>query len=200
MEEIICAGTVENFAQFVQMLHFLEGALFLAEEFPRRVIRRPEERKRLLRFDFLNQVTDEERQHYASGRIFTQDAELRWEKTNGNTYNVVYLGPSIELEGMNINRKESIVSELYEQQRKCYYLFGKRMDEKQLARMEIPSADAAFASRLYAEARIPRLLHYPWSQQPTGKKDWVQLAVLEYREKATAQVTFYRFQDVIPAE
>jgi hypothetical protein len=200
MEEIICAGRVENFAQFIQALHFPEGALFLAEEFPRQVIRKPEERKRLMRFDFLIKVTDEERQRYTSGRIFTKDAELRWEKKNGNIYNVVYLDPSIELEGMHINRKESIVPELYEQQRTCYYMFGKRLDEKQLGRMEIPPADAPFASRLYAEARIPRLLHYPWSQQPTGKEEWVQLAVLEYRDKATAQVTFYRFQDVIPAE
>lgn len=194
MEEIICAGTMAGFAQFIQALHF-KNALFLAEEFPRQVIRKPEERKKLLRFDFLDQITDEERQRYTSGRIFTKDAELRWEKKNGNSYEVVYFGPSIELEGMSNGRQKTIVTDNYDQETKCYYLFGKHLRADQCEQMGIAPSD-----KLYAEARIPRLLHYPWTTQPGDKEERMQLEVLEYREKATAQVAFYRFQDVKPAE
>jgi hypothetical protein len=199
MEEIICAGTVADFAQFIQALRF-KDALFLAEEFPQRIISKPDERNKLLLFDLLDRVSDEERARFTSGRIFTKDAELRWEKTNGSNYSVVYFGPPIELEGMNKSRQELISTDHYEQQLKCYYLFGKRVDEKLRERLEIPAADISSAERLYAEARIPRLLHYPWTTQPTRKEERVQLEVLEYREKATDQITFYRFQGVKPAE
>lgn len=198
MEEIICAGTVADIAQFARALAFPDNTLFLAEEFPQHVISKPAERKKLMRFDFLHRVSDEERKRFTSGRIFTKDAELRWEKKNENSYYVVYFGPSIELDGMNKSSQQVISTDDYDQKTKSYYLFGKHLDEKQRERLEIPEPDKAFTGGLYAEARIPRLLQYPWTTPPTGKQERVQLEVLEYREKATAEVTFYRFQDVKP--
>ena len=199
MEEIICAGTVEVFAHFIDALRF-KNALFLAEEFPRHVIRKPAERKQLLRFDFLGNVSAEDRLRYTSGRIFTKEAELRWEKKGEDSYDVIYFGPSIELEGIDRSRQESISEELYEREPKSYYLFGQRLDKERHAPMEIAISDEAYGERLYAEVRIPRLLYYPWTTQPGIKQDRVQLEVLEYRKKDTSQVMFYRFQDVKPAE
>lgn len=198
MEEIIRAGTVANFGQFIEALHF-KNALFLAEEFPRHIISKPATRKQLLLFDFLDRVPNKERERFTSGRIFTRDAELRWEKADGSNYNVVYFGPPIELEGTNKSRQELISTDHYEQETRCYYLFGKRLDEKQRERMMIPAEDTSSADRLYAEARIPRLLYYP-TTQPADRQERVQLEVLEYREKSTAQVKFYRFQGVKPVE
>ena len=96
---------------------------------------------------------------------------------------------------MSKSRQQTIATNDYDQETKGYYLFGQRLRTDQFELLGIPPSD-----RLYAEARIPRLLYYPWSQQPTSKQEWVKLEVLEYREKATAQVAFYRFQDVKPAE
>jgi len=200
MEEIICAGTVADFGKFIDALHFPENALFLAEELPRQIVIEPATRKNLLRFDFLQKVPVEDRLRYTSGRIFTREAELRWEKKDEKNYEIVYFGPAIELEGMSNRRSTTISLNDYEQETKCYYLFGTRVNKDLRERMELPAANESYAERLYAEARIPRLLHYPLGEPAPKGKGWVQLAVLEYREKATAQIKFYRFQDVIPAE
>lgn len=199
MEEIICAGTVTDFTKFIKALDF-KGALFLAEEMPQRIMSKPAERNKLLLFDLLDQVSDEERVRFTSGRIFTIAAELSWERTNENSYKVVYFGPPIELEGMKENSRKEFSTEDYELERKSYYLFGRHLDERQRERLKIAAEDPSSAGRLYAEARIPRLLRYPMTTQPAGKKDRVQLEILEYREKATKQITFYRFQHVKPAE
>ncbi|HZS75780.1 MAG TPA: CRISPR-associated protein Csx19 [Ktedonobacteraceae bacterium] len=200
MEEIICAGTVTDFKNFIDALHFPESALFLAEEFPRRAVTTPAERRKLLRFDLLSAVSTEDRQRYTSGRIFTREAELRWEKQNRNNYEVVYFGPTVELVGMNKSNLQTIDTDNYKQETKHYYLFGTRVHKDLRERMELHTLDDSYAERLYAEARIPRLLHYPLREPaPEGEKR-VQLEVLEYREIATGHITFYRFQGVKPAE
>ena len=204
MGEIIRAGTVADFNTFIEALRFEESplfpkdALFLAEEFPQQVIREPKKRKQLLCFALLGEVSAEDRLRYTSGRIFTKEAELRWEKKGEKSYHVVYCGPSTELEGMNSTTPEDIPLDNYDQVTKHYYLFGTRVKDELRERMQITADDSV--GEFYAEARIPRLLHYPVKRKPADKGERVRLEVLEYCQKDTTQVMFYRFQGLELAE
>lgn len=203
MDEIICSGTTADIVPLIKALS-LEGALFLAEEFPRSLINDPVKRKQLLLFNFLDRVSDDERRRFTSGHVFSRKAELRWEKTFDGSYSIVYLGPSTALDGLKESRQESISSGQYGQydtETRCYYLFGQRLSEDTRQQMKIQVDASLSADRLYAEARIPRLLHYPWTEPPGNKEEKrVQLEVLEYREKDTGQIRYYRFFGVKLAE
>lgn len=200
MDEIICTGTTADIVPLIKALPF-EGALFMAEEFPRSLINDPVKRKQLLLFNFLDRVTDDEKRRFTSGHVFTSDAELRWEKTAEDSYSVVYLGPPTTLDGLKESKQTTIFREQYDLKCRYYYLFGQRLSEKTRQEMKIQVDASLSAERLYAEARIPRLLHYPWTKPPANEREKrVQLEILEYREKDTRQIHYYRFRGVKPAE
>ena len=178
--EIICSGVVTNLAELFDGCDFPEEALFLAEQLPSHIVKQ-EQRQDLLRFAYLRDVKNA--QDYTSGRIFSEKFELRWEKENGDKYQVVYFGTEREISGLTKNEEESENIKHYKLEPKRYYLFGDRLDLQTppFATMNVkPSPDGY---DYYATARIPRLLLYPTD---SGARR-VRLRVLEYVNQATSR-------------
>src|SRR5690242_14292581 len=90
-EEVLYTGPVilNDFQQFVQDCDFSSGAFVLVERLPEQVVSGAKARQDLVRFSYFEQ--DFPFVHYTSGRVFDEQAELRWEK-QGNMMQVVYLG------------------------------------------------------------------------------------------------------------
>jgi hypothetical protein len=159
---------------------FLQQGTFLGEDFPLRMVN-AKERDTLIRFlPFDPDLPSEMYAHYTFGRIFHADFELRWQG-EAEQVRVVYIGNERKIPFLGpIEHPE--LEKRAEQQ--CYYLFGERLRENQAERIGKPVGKEDFA-----EARIPRLLHYPIN----GQKRYAQLVVQEYLDKATGQVALYRF-------
>lgn len=183
-QEMLCTGATQDVVALIKQCAFPADAFLLVEKLPRQVVR-DEERQDLLRFARLGDGVDVAQ--YTSGRIFNKTFELRWEQEAGAT-KVVYLGEERELPGLQWQKAtfEPIGTP------KHYYLYGQRLDARDLAAMGIARGREDYS--YYAEVRIPRLLHYPFADQARR----VQLVVGEYRSPAMGQM--FRFQDVRSAE
>lgn len=190
--EILSTGSVTNLAGLIEACAFPKDAFFLAEQLPPHIIKH-EQRQGLLRFARLEDVEMKTVQDYTSGRIFTKTYELRWEKEIGGDYQVVYFGPEREIEGLSRSEEESNNVGRYKQEERHYYLFGERLEARQLAAMEVNAAQEG--NDYYATVRIPRLLSYPIS---SGARR-VQLVVREYLDETTGRVRLYRFRDLVDA-
>ncbi len=139
----------------------------------------------LLRFDFSHSATDF--MLYTSGRIFHKLGELRWEKQR-DTVLVVYTGD--DESKPPIQATETLLLDFCKPVFRKYFLFGKRLDEKQQQRIGLPVQDNVFA-----EVRIPRLLSYP---APEGALR-VQILICEYIDRATGVNVAFRFVDRVGA-
>ncbi len=188
MEEVLYAGsiTVGDFSRLVADCGFSSTAFVLIERLPERVITSTRERHDLLRFTYFDRsipFTD-----YTSGRIFDEQAELRWEK-QGNSMQVVYLGSKGREQVLFRYRlKESPeLGRLNPQGEKKFFLFGERIAPEDVEKMGSTASLGDFA-----EVRIPRLLRYPVSQD---KQRYVRLVVREYCDEQN-RVVLFRFQDL----
>ena len=192
--ELLLAGTIqgEDFTAFIQSYNILLGTLpnapvlMLLEEQPRRVIEQ-DARQGLLHFALFDPTFDFT--PYTSGRIFHTLGELRWERQHPSIQ-IVYTGhkgykPQIQ------DARETALDAYIPKDRE-YFLFGKRLNEKQLDRIG-PAAQAGD----FAEVRIPRLLRYPQLSILAGAER-VQLVMREYVDSETAVNVAYRFKELIP--
>lgn len=180
-DEIICTGLVtpETLKELVEACHAANmfpnerklveachtaGMVFndtwvLAEQIPDRVIRAREERQKLLLFDWFppDVPLQDLFKKYTSGRIFTGQLELRWERQDRDM-RVVYLGVKkyeAILRDYKLTAQEKNLDRL-NVQLKSYFLFGQRLRPGDVEAIGAPVQDGDFA-----EARIPRLLRYP---------------------------------------
>jgi hypothetical protein len=190
-EEMLYTGFANDIKALVDACEFPQDAFVLVERLPSSLVAdMREERQDLLRFARLGDGIDMAR--YATGRIFSQDFELRWEK-EGERYKVVYLGTPEYFDAArqhaDLHPDSDTLSKLRPSQKpRRYYLFGEYLDEGRLSEMGIaPEPGTA----CYAEVRIPRLLRYP---ELPEKPRRVQLAVREYNDEATGRVQLFRFQ------
>lgn len=193
-DDILCTGKHDITALIAQCAFLPADAYVLLEELPQRVLGSREDRQELLRFARYGNIEKDKLGAATSGRIFNHEFELRWERDAGAT-SVVYLGKAREIPGLTKDdgklEKLSGLDKVDEAKR--YYLFGEYLDEGKLARMGVEMQPG---EGYYAEVRIPRLLRYPIDKQSRR----VQLAVCEYRDKATGQVKLFRFQGLEAAK
>jgi len=202
--EMLCSGSVDDIHSLITAYQFPPDALFLGETQPRHVISN-DERQNLLRFAHFG--THIHFADYTTGRIFHPDFELRWEQSDvkRETYQVVYLGAERSTLSLQCDRylleckehaedehkKEDDKYQCFRLNKSNYYLFGTKLDGA-VAR----KADERDGSVVFAEARIPRLLYYPAS--PAAER--VQLEVLEYCDRESGQVMWFRFAGLKAAE
>jgi len=166
---------------------------------------KPKERQDLLLFE---QFDPEMRfAKFTSGRIFTEQLELRWER-QGAKMQVVYLGKSEYASVLkdyrlkdsadeSVKESEKVIPDKLEKRQKFYYLFGERLSPEDAKRIDsdLPGG--------FAEVRIPRLLRYPpanWKgpgKEPKPAEEqnepYMQLQVCEYLDNA-GNVVLFRFQ------
>lgn len=187
--EIVCSKLLSKteLATLLAECTFLQEGTFLGEMVPAHTVR-PEERDALIRFiPFdITQPCDAYVQ-YTSGRIFHTDFELRWQHEQDKV-RVVYMG--MERSIPFLANKSKLPPEKYVEQQHSYYLFGERLGVEQLKKIGKSAAEGDFA-----EARIPRLLHYPIK----GMGSHAQLVVREYCDE-TGQVVLHRFVTVKEAQ
>lgn len=193
--ELLLAGTIaeEQLAAFIRAyskdtLTDVPPAtlLMLLEEQLHRTIK-PDERQNLLYFALFN--PDFDFANYTSGRIFHAQGELRWERQFPGVQ-IVYTGSSQYGPQLQNAMKKQLDDYTFEDRE--YFLFGKRLDEKQVEAMR-PLAQAGD----FAEVRIPRLLRYP-PLPSLGEAERVQLVICEYTDTATGFNVAYRFKSLVP--
>jgi len=189
-DALYSSDSVENIDTLIAECKFPQDAYVLVEMLPQHLVDK-QERQSLLCFARLSDGVDLAR--YTTGRVFDQQAELRWEKIDEGKYRVVYLGAKRELQGLKKNEKDQQELDNLERAKesKNYYLFGEYLNATKLTNMGIQPEEG-----YYAEVRIPRLLHYP---APAGAPR-VQLKVLEYLDRDTNEVKLFRFQGLKAAE
>lgn len=130
---------------------------------------------------------------YASGRIFQEDRELRWEKQR-DVLRVVYLGPAestiaLALHEYRLKDRQKELDKLTKSTEPTWYsLFGERLKSE-----DLPYFGKTARPGDFAVVRIPRILRYP---VPQDDKPSARLLVCEYRNKATDSVELFRFQAV----
>jgi len=189
-QELLVTGTVlaEDFAAFVSTCAAPSAShtLMLVENQPRCVIP-PQERQNLLQFAVFDPAFDFT--SYTSGRIFHAQGELRWQRRLAHMH-IVFTGAQAYRPGLQ--DAEETALDNCEKVPKTYFLFGKRLDDQQRAKIG-PAAQTGD----FAEVRIPRLLRYP-RLPALAHAGRVQLAVYEYVDKTTGANVAYRFYDLVP--
>lgn len=183
--EIVCSKLLNktDLATLLAECPFLRDGTFLGEMVPAHTVH-AEERDALVRFIRFDTTQPYERYvQYTSGRIFHDDFELRWQHEQDKV-RVIYIGRARSIPFLGNESK--LLLEKYTEQQHPYYLFGERLGDEQLRKIGKPATEGDFA-----EARIPRLLHYPIE----GKSNHAQLVVREYCDE-TGQVALHRFVTV----
>jgi hypothetical protein len=204
--EILYTGqlTETDFLALLKACHaanMFAEALVLAEQFPKQVIKKKERQDLLFFRNVISHIPWSDDNvtpwhTYLSGRIFTEQWELRWARQQQNI-RVVYLGSSEYggvLRDYHLKDKSNVLLNLKKKSNSNeYYLFGERLRPDDVEKI-IWAEPGDFA-----EARIPRLLRYPaanWSGQDTKKVlelPYMQLLVCEYTDE-TGSVVLSRFQ------
>ncbi len=184
--DTVVYGALLNKADLAQILAectFLQDGTFLGEDFPLHPIN-AKERNTLIRFiPFDATLSYEMYAQYTSGRIFHTDFELRWQ-WEAEQVRVLYIGNERKIPFLKMIEHPELEKRSEQQ---SYYLFGERLRNNQSDQSE--RIGKPVGAEDFAEARIPRLLHYPIK----GQKRYAQLVVQEYLDKATGQVALYRF-------
>lgn len=185
-QEMLCAGTTRNIADYITRCGFPADAFLLLEKLPQQVVS-DDQRQDLLCFTRLGDK-DIDLASFTSGRVFSGAFELRWEQDAG-VARVVYLGEKRELPALEGRRDDTFSLA----DKKTYYLFGARLREADLDKMGI-QPDGKEAT-YYAELRVPRLLRYPLAT----RRRRMQLVVGEYHD-AKQETRLFRFLNVQPVE
>src|SRR5690348_10429651 len=101
-DALYSSNSVENIATFIAACKFSQDAYVLVEMLPQHIVDK-EERQNLVRFSRLSDGVD--LTLYTTGRVFDEQAEVRWEKIDEATYHVVYLGDEGNIQGLNEDNK-----------------------------------------------------------------------------------------------
>src|SRR5690349_14300853 len=178
-QELLLAGNTKDLAEVLKAYCVPSDThmLMLLEMLPQHIVE-PYKRQKLLHFAHFDPDGCAD---YTSGRVFHKYGELRWEKQDGATQ-IVYTGhehykPEIDITQTMQLDSCKLVS-------RSYFLFGKRLDDHQLARIGPPAQAGDFA-----EARIPRLLRYPAPEDA----ERVQIVVYEYFDRTAGGKVAFRF-------
>ena len=178
MTEQMYWETSENLLPVVQSLNCTSESLMIFERVPRTFLSDDEGQDGicLRKYD-----PSENFEAWERGRIFHNNFELRWEN-QGEIFVIVYIGVRKKLPMSHTK----FLSE-FEVHDESYYLWGERMtaDARKLL-------DQPVKTNLFLELQIPRLLHYPVSNQ--DKKSRVKLSVRHYLNLETGTLEFYRFR------
>jgi hypothetical protein len=174
---------------------------FLAENQPEHVIEQSD-RQDLLVFDrFKPDLRFDTYKKYTSGRIFSEQGELRWENQNEQV-RVIYLGdPSFAAVKQAVGviylskfrEKNAELKRLGSPRERRYYLFGTKLDAYTIERINGEQTKNPVKSGDFAELRIHRILRYP-DPGHIQAKDYVQLQVQEYIDPDSGRVQLFRFQ------
>ena len=185
-QELLLAGKTKDLAAVLKTHRIPSDThvLMLLEIQPQRIVE-PYARQNLLHFAHFDpdNCTD-----YTSGHVFHKYGELRWKKQDG-AVQIIYTGHKHYMPEIDVTH--TIQLDSCKLVSRSYFLFGKRLDDHQLARIGPPAQAGDFA-----EARIPRLLRYP---APEGAER-VQLVVYEYFDRTTGGKLAFRFADLVGAE
>lgn len=198
IEYAVYTGPVHDIDALVASCQFSSEAYVLVEQTPHHVVTRAKERQNLLLFIQLKELGKEpyESIHlkdYTSGRVFDQQAEVRWEwveqERQGGLFQAVYIGPEREQFPLGKCEKQSaMLAASRNLPDKCYFLFGKRLVVEDINRIGLPAQEGD-----YAQLRIPRLLRYPQLLN-REKPERLQLTVREYVDEETGKVYLFRFR------
>jgi hypothetical protein len=204
--EVLYTGqlTETDFLALLKACHAADmfaEALVFAEQFPKRVVKKKERQDLLFFRNVISHIPWNNDNitpwhTYLSGRIFTEQWELRWARQQ-QEIRVIYLGLS-EYGGMlrdyHLKDKSDALIELTKKPKSNeYYLFGERL------RPDDVNAIIWAEPGDFAEARIPRLLRYPVANcrgqnaDEAAKMPYVQLQVCEYTNEM-GSVVLSRFQ------
>lgn len=202
MADMVYTGPGKDIDALVVQCHFSPDAYILVEEYPDHVVTGAKNRQNLLLFIRLKDLKTEQYQHiqlnhYTSGRVFDEHAEIRWERIEqteqqDGPFHVIYVGPQQEQLPLTKNEAESKM--LGEPHNTDYYLFGELLDTDDVKAIGSPAEEGD-----YAQLRIPRLLRYPrLSNGRTPRR--LKLVVGEYRDEDTGKVRLFRFRELLPGE
>jgi hypothetical protein len=183
--EIVCSNVLSesNLVTLLEQCTFLQQGTFLGETLPLSIVS-TEQRDALISFKpFDATLPYKTYTQYTFGRIFHPDFELRWQHQSDKV-RVIYIGIKREIPFL-LAINYLTLEKRAEQQH--YYLFGERIIDNQAEKIGKPVIEGDFA-----EARIPRLLHYPVK----GQSHYAQLVVQEYLDKKTEQAILHRFVKV----
>jgi hypothetical protein len=190
MSEILYAGRIDSagLASLITDCHFADNALVLMEQFPLHVISKSD-REQLLSFTSYA-AGNIPFADYTAGRIFHEDAELRWERLE-NSLRVVYIGSAANESILRDHHlKSSDGLERCSREFTSYYLYGERLGSGDLKYIGPDAQPGDFAT-----LRIPRILRYPVG---TSTANRVRIKVCSYLEKSTGQTLFFRFHSLDP--
>jgi hypothetical protein len=194
VDEVLSFGLVGDIVELIEACDFPEKTLLLIECQPDRVIDEADRvaRRDLLRFERLYPIENvrAEIKRATSGRVFSENFELRWERLDQG-FQAVYLGERREIPGLEPDKEQILQHLTKKDEASRYYLFGTKLDT---GKMHDP--DLRGASGYFAEVRVPRLLRYPIETE----KQRVQLHVREYVDTETGEVQLFRFQNLREAE
>ena len=192
MSEILYTGTLSgsDLTQLISDCNFQRDALFLGEQLPTHIVDEAEQQNLLL-FDWYSSAIEFTR--YNSGRIFYQGAnsvgsvtpinfassiwEVHNQQPSWNTINVKH----------TTNVQTSPNDQEFHQKRKHYVLYGSFLNR---------GISAPEKSVPYAEARIPRILYYPFDLQQADQLKRLSICVREYIYAESGQIFTYRFQSL----
>lgn len=180
MTEQIYWGTTGKLHQIIQALECSDESLMLLERVPCFFLSDDERQDGIC----LRKYNARENfEAWERGRIFNDDFELRWEKQD-QVFVVVYIGKPKDLPMLGTDTKSLSGFKTYNDD---YYLWGEKLSEDRLKLIEQPTAIS-----LFLELQVPRLLHYPVSNQ--NEKSRVKLSARHYLNSETGALEFYRFR------
>lgn len=202
MADMVYSGPIDDIDPLVASCQFSPEAYVLVEQSPDHVMASPEERQNLLLFIRLKELESEQYENirlsnYTSGRVFDQNAEIRWERMKqteqqGGKFQAVYVGPEREQFPLKKDKEQS--AKLGEPGDTHYFLFGERLKPEDINKIGPPARAGDFA-----QLRIPRLLRYP-SPRKGRNAQRLQLVVSEYVDEDTGKVHLFRFRDLQAGE
>jgi hypothetical protein len=206
MADMVYTSSNNDIDALVAACQFSPDAYVLVEQFPDHVVTGSQKRQNLLLFICLKDLKTERYQNirlndYTSGRVFDEDAEIRWERTEqaeqqDGTFHVVYVGPEREQSPIKQDDSEDKMpgEKLGEPHDTYYYLFGELLDTDDIKAVGSPAEEGD-----YAQLRIPRLLRYP--RLPDGQTPRrLKLTVCEYVDNDTGKVRLFRFNGLQAGE
>ncbi|MHB8597665.1 MAG: type III-D CRISPR-associated protein Csx19 [Ktedonobacteraceae bacterium] len=202
---MVYTGPIDDIDALVAICQFSPDAYVLVEQAPRHVVTGEKERQNLLLFIRLEKLKSEQYEgirlsNYTSGRVFDQNAEIRWERMEQTEqqegkFQAVYVGPEREQFPFKKDKEQSEkLGKSGNPRTTHYFLFGERLKPEDINTIGPPTQPGDFA-----QLRIPRILRYP-SPRKGQNASRLQLVVSEYVDEDTGKVQLFRFRDLEPEE
>lgn len=192
-QEILASRIIQegDFAALIQdyTAQVGEPVFVWLESMPRQIVK-PQERQDLLRLDLYR--PDLDLHNYTGGRIFHRQGEIRWERQD-TMIHLVYTGyAEYQPSWPGLPASQPLDLTPYRRIRSTYFLFGKRLEQDQVDRLQ-PLAQRGD----FAEVRIPRLLRYP-DLPELAEAERLQFSTYTYLESSTGICQAYRFNGLLP--